>query len=141
MSLSFQVECEIEATPETVWGVLVDTASWPKWDPFCVEIEGTVALGSKVKAFTKLAPNRGFGVKVTELDAPKKMVWSGGMPLGLFKGVRTYALTKLDEGRTHFSMSEVFSGPMLKLIGRSLPDMTEAFQSFADGLKKQAESR
>ena len=39
MSKSFEVECEINAAPEKVWSILVDTANWPKWDPFCEKIE------------------------------------------------------------------------------------------------------
>ena len=38
-------------------------------------------------------------------------------------------------------MCEVFSGPMLKLIAKSIPDMTEAFDAFAAGLKARAEER
>lgn len=68
------------------------------------------------------------------------MVWTGGMPLGLFTGERTYQLTALGE-RTHFEMTEAFSGPMLELIAKSIPDMTDAFHSFAAGLEATAEQR
>jgi len=37
-------------------------------------------------------------------------------------------------------LQEVFSGPLLPLIGGSIPDMTEAFQGFVAGLKKRAEA-
>ena len=136
----YHAETTIEAPPERVWGVLVDTSKWPEWDPYCERIEGEVALGAKVKAFTKLSPGRGFGVKVSELDEPRQMVWSGGMPLGLFKGVRTYTLEPRADGGTDFSMTEVFSGPMLALIGGSIPDMSEAFEAFVGGLKARAEA-
>lgn len=138
MSLRYEVEATIDAAPAAVWEILVDTSKWPEWDPFCERIEGEVALGAKLKAFTKLQPGRGFGLKVTELTPNRRMIWSGGMPLGLFTGVRTYALEEKDGG-TRFSMSEEFGGPMLFMIKGSIPDMNEAFQSFADGLKKRAE--
>jgi hypothetical protein len=137
---SFEVTREIQAEPDAVWAILTDTSQWPSWDPFCDKVEGQVALGNKIKAFTKLAPGRGFAVKVTELVAPQKMTWSGGMPFGLFKGVRTYTLEPLAGGATQFSMREEFSGPMLRLIGGSLPDMTEAFEAFAKGLQERAEA-
>jgi hypothetical protein len=35
----------------------------------------------------------------------------------------------------HFHVREVFSRPMLALIGKSIPDMTEAFAKFVEGLK------
>jgi hypothetical protein len=136
----FETTIEISAPPERVWSTLVDTAAWPEWDPFTEKIEGTIALGNKIKAFSKLSPGRGFGVKVTKLVPNETMVWTGGMPLGLFKGERTYTLTP-GPGGTTFSMREVFGGPMLALIGKSIPDMTEAFQSFARGLKARAESQ
>jgi hypothetical protein len=68
------------------------------------------------------------------------MVWSGGMPLGLFKGERTFTLTPAEDGTVQFDMREVFSGPMLRLFGKSIPDMTEPFEKFAEGLKAKAES-
>jgi len=139
MSLVYEASTTIEASPATVWSVLVDTAKWPEWDPFCIRIDGHVALGKKVTAWTKLSPDRGFGVKVTQLDENEKMVWSGGMPLGLFKGVRTYALTERGD-ETEFSMREEFTGPMLFMIKGSIPDMTEAFEAFVNGLKERAES-
>jgi len=107
-------------------------------DPYCERIEGTVALGGTVKAYTTLAPGRAFPVKVAEFEAPTRMVWRGGMPLGLFKGERTYALSPEGEG-TVFHMQEEFSGLMLPLFNRSLPDMTEPFAKFAEGLKGRVE--
>ena len=137
--LEYSTSTTIDAPAEKVWEVLIDTAKWPEWDPSCERIEGEVALGAKIKAFTKLSPGRAFPVKVTTLVPNETMVWSGGMPLGLFKGERTYSLRAVDGGRTEFRMREVFSGPMLKLIGKSIPDMSEAFDGFAAGLKDRAE--
>jgi hypothetical protein len=135
----FETSIGIDAPPQRVWSILTDTAHWPQFDPYCDRIEGRAALGETVKAFTKLAPGRAFPVKVTEFAAPRRMVWSGGMPLGLFKGVRTYTINPAGKGST-FAMREEFSGPLLALIGKSLPDMTEPFAAFAKGLKQKAES-
>jgi hypothetical protein len=134
----FQASITIDAPPERVWDVLVDTKAWPEWDPSCERIEGDVALGATIKAFTKLSPGRAFPVKVAELVPHQRMIWTGGMPLGLFRGVRTFTLAP-EGGRTRFALREVFSGPMLALIGKSLPDMTDAFQGFARGLKGRSE--
>lgn len=136
----FKASTSIHASPEKVWAVLTNTAAWPEWDPSCERIEGRVALGEKVKAFTKLSPGRAFPVKVSEFEPGRKMTWSGGMPLGLFKGVRTFTLTPRGE-QTEFTLHEVFSGPMLALIGGTIPDMTQAFQGFVNGLKARAEAK
>lgn len=136
---SFSAGTAIDASPETVWSVLVDTPRWPDFDPFCERIEGNVVLGGTIKAFTKLAPGRAFPVKVAVLERPRLMVWRGGMPLGLFLGVRTFAITPEGAG-CRFEMREEFSGPMLGLIAGSLPDMTEPFAAFCAGLKATAEA-
>lgn len=137
--LEFQATATIDAPAAKVWAVLLDTDKWPEWDPSCDKIEGQVALGNKVKAFSKLSPGRAFPVKVTELVPNERMTWSGGMPLGLFKGERTFVLRE-EAGRTVFTVREEFSGPMLRLIGKSIPNMTEAFEGFAAGLKRRAEA-
>src|SRR5207245_2567652 len=80
----------IRATPETVWAILSDGAGWVAWNPTIEKVEGTIASGSQVKVFTKLSPGRAFPVRVSEFTPPRRMVWTGGMLLGLFKGVRTY---------------------------------------------------
>ena len=67
------------------------------------------------------------------------MVWSDGMPLGLFKGERTYLLDERD-GTTTFSMTEEYTGLLAGLITKSIPDMTDSFTEFADGLKAAAEA-
>lgn len=135
----FKATTTIHAPPEKIWSILTDGASWPQWDPSCEKIEGRIAPGEKLKAFTKLSPGRAFPVKVSEFVPHQKMTWSGGMPLGLFKGVRTFTLTPKG-GDIEFTLHEVFSGPMLALMGGSIPDMTEAFQKFVEGLKRRAEA-
>jgi hypothetical protein len=136
----FKASIRINAPASQVWSVLTKVAAWPEWDPNCDKVEGSVALGAKLKVFTKLSPGRAFPIKVSELTPNERMIWSGGMPLGLFKGVRTYSLTSRPDGSTDFTMHEVFSGPLLALIGKTIPDMTVAFQQFVAGLKKRTES-
>jgi len=137
--LEFEASTTIQAPAEKIWSVLVDTEKWPEWDPSCERIEGTVELGNTVKAFTKLSPGRAFPVKVAQLDENQQMTWTGGMPLGLFKGVRTFTLSDNGNGSVDFTLREVFSGPMLFMIKGSLPDMNPAFVGFCQGLKSRAE--
>ena len=135
----FKTTLELAASPDEVWPVLVDTTSWPQWDPFTERIEGTVALGAKLKAYSKLSPGRGFAVKVTALVPCETMVWTGGMPLGLFTGVRTYSLRARLGGGTTFTMHERYNGPLAPLITKSIPDLSQAFDAFALGLKARIE--
>ena len=90
--------------------------------------------------FSKISPGRAFPVKVA-LEPPTRMTWVGGMPFGLFKGVRTFTLTPEGDRTTRFHMREEFTGPLLSMIWRSMPDLTPSFEQFADGLKAAAEKR
>ena len=136
----FSATTTIKATPETIWAILTDAAKYPEWDPGIDRIEGRIAPGEKLKAFTKSSPGRAFPAKVTEFVPGQRMTWTGGMPLGLFKGERTFTLTPQSNGSIEFTLREVFSGPLLPLIGRSIPDLTSTFEDFAAGLKGRAES-
>ena len=129
----------IDASTETIWGILTDAAGDPEWDPGMIRLEGRVALGEKVTAYTKLSPDRAFPVTVTEFAPGAKMTWSSGMPLGLFKGERTFTLTPQSDGTVQFTVREVFSGLLLPLIGRTIPDLTASFDQFVAGLKSRAE--
>lgn len=137
---SFRAGIDIAATPEAVWAVLVDTGNWPAFDPYCERIEGQLALGATVTAYSTLAPGRAFPVKVTTLDQPKRMEWSHNLPLGTLKSVRTHTISPHDTG-CRFEVSEVMSGPMLRMIGGSVPDLTEPFEAFCRGLKGRVEAR
>jgi hypothetical protein len=135
----YRASTTIKASPEQIWAILIDGAAYPEWEPNTIRIEGRIAAGEKLTAYSKLNPGRAFPVKVTEFVPGQKMTWSGGMPLGLFKGERSFTLAPRGDGATEFALREAFSGPLLGLIGRSLPDLNTAFAQFAASLKDRAE--
>lgn len=137
--LSYSATTVIKASPDTIWRILTDAPNYPRWDPGVVRIEGRIAPGEKVTAYTKQSPDRAFPAQVTDFVPGRKMVWTGGMPLGLFKGVRTFTLNPQETNKTEFILQEQFSGPLLPLFARSIPDMSQTFEDFAAGLKAYAE--
>jgi len=137
----FTATIDIKASKEVIWGILTDAPNFPKWEPGVIRIEGTIAAGQKIVAYNKLSPDRAFPATITEFIPNQKMAWTGGMPFGLFKGVRTFTLVHKGDGIIEFTLHEEFSGPLLGMIGSSLPDMTESFQNFVNGLKAHAESQ
>ena len=137
--LSYSASTTINATPEAIWEMLTDVARWAEWNTTVDKVEGEVALGKKVTVYAKVSPGRAFAVKVSVLEPPRKMVWTGGMPLGLFKGERTYTLEPKSDGSVAVTTSEVFSGLISPLITRSMPDMQQSFDEFVVALKKRSE--
>ena len=138
-ALDYSIATKIDASPETVWAILTDAASYREWNSSIVKLDGKIAFGSEIKLVSKVAPDRTFDLKVTTFDAPKRLVWEDGG--SMFLGVRTFTLMPGSEGTTIFAMSETLSGGMLGMIEGSLPDFTKSFEAFASDLKKRAENR
>ena len=86
-SKTFEAEIIIAAPPEKVWAVLMDTDSYPDWNPTFVAVSPPYALGKKISsrvmkpdgAFIDMTPT------VTALMANRELRQSGGLP-----GVLTY---------------------------------------------------
>jgi hypothetical protein len=138
---AFTTHIDIQAPVEKIWRILTDLPRWAQWNSTIDRTVGNVELGAKVTVFVKQTPGRAFPVRVTELDAPRRMVWAGGMPLGLFKGTRVFELAAAGTAATVFSMREDYTGPLAGLIGKSIPDLQPAFDEFAQCLKREAERR
>jgi hypothetical protein len=135
----YEATATIASDPDTIWAILIDGPGYARWDSGVERVEGRIAPGEKIKVFSEANPGRGFSVKVTEFNPGRNMTWSGGMPLGLFKGVRTYTLSPQGGSATVFTMREEYTGPLLSLIWRSMPDLGPSFEQFASGLKSRAE--
>jgi hypothetical protein len=138
---SYEAESLVDASPETIWAILTEASKYANWDSGVERVEGNIASGETISVYSKISPGRAFPVKVIEFLPGQKMVWSGGMPMGLFKGVRTFTLSPDGKGLTKFKMREEFSGLMLPLIWGSMPDLGPSFKQFAAGLKSRAESK
>lgn len=138
MTTRYHVERRIDAPPERVWSLLTNAGTYRAWNKAGISIDGTIAPGNTISLLSIANPKRTFRRHVTEMAAPK-MVWSDGMPLGLFTGERTY-LVQPREGVTHFEMTEEYTGLLAPMFTKAIPDLTESFNLFADGLKAAAEA-
>jgi hypothetical protein len=140
---TFRMQCtvatEIKAAPEEVWALLTDADDMVRWNSTLTSVEGNIGPGGTVKMQVPEAPDRTFKIKVTRFVPNQEMVWRNGNPV-LFLGVRTYSLTPNPEGTaTRFQMDEVFSGLVLPMVARGLPDFGPIFERYAADLKAEAE--
>jgi hypothetical protein len=140
MPAGYAVTRTINAAPERVWRLLIDGEDYPRWNPSVVSLRGRIASGEKIELVSTVSTKRRFVLSVSEVEPERRMVWSSGMPLGLFRGVRTFVLESRSSSQTEFSMREEYSGLLAGLIARTIPDLNDAFGQFADGLKAAAES-
>ena len=132
---SYEVRRQIAAEPAEVWAILTDADRLVAAGTGVARIEGRIEQGATFTLWSEAVPDRGFKTRVMQMEAPRRMVWQGGLPAGLFRGVRTFTLTAADGG-TEFAMREEFTGLMLPLVWRSMPDLQPSFDAFADGLAR-----
>jgi len=135
----FSSVIDINATPDIIWNIITDAASFPEWEPNITRIEGDIALDKELTIHTKLSPNRAFSVKVSELIPRAKITWSMGSRFNPLKGSRTFTLTAQNDGTTQVVTREIFSEPLFALVSRAIPDLTESFEQFSAALKSRAE--
>lgn len=78
-------EITINAAPEKVWKVLIETDDYPNWNPVMELVEGKVQEGNKVKyKFTQdESTTCEIGATVVQLVPNKLLNQKGGIPLVL----------------------------------------------------------
>jgi hypothetical protein len=135
----FSTTIAIGAPAETVWALLTDADRYPSWNSTVEKIDGRIAAKRKIKLYTKAMPGRAFKLRVALFERPARMLWTGGMPFGLFTGTRTFTLAPAADGGIVFTMREAFLGLLAGLISRSIPDLQPSFDAFAADLKQAAE--
>jgi len=136
---AYTVRARIDATPDAVWARLTNAADFTRWNSTVTRLEGQIAPGQRLELEVPLAPGRTFKPRVKTMEPTARMVWSDGAA-PMFKGERVFTLTADADGTTTFQMTETFTGVLLPLIRRSLPDFRAAFEQYAHDLKNACEA-
>jgi len=112
-SKTFRAEIVVPAAPEDVWAVLMDTGSYPEWNPVFVVVDGQYAEGAKL--VNKVRDPAGkileMTAKVRTLTPNRELRQAGGVP-----GVITFDhrwLLEPVEGGTRVTQHEVDRGAFL----------------------------
>ena len=129
----------IQATPEQLWQLLTDAGSYSEWDNGINNVEGSITENSHITVHPK-GDSSPHDITVTEIAPERRMVWREGMPLGLFREVRTFRLLSEREGTTRVSISEEVSGPLSMFRKKRLEAVQGELDQFAAGLKAAAEA-
>jgi hypothetical protein len=137
-AMTCEVEINIQASTETVWRLLSDAKSFPRWNSTVTGIEGEIREGERLRLHVP-GMKRTLTPRVSGVVPARRMVWSDGVAL-VFRGVRTFVLTPRGDASTDFVMEERFSGAIFALTKRLLPDFRPIFEAYANDLKREAET-
>ena len=130
-------QVEVNADPETVWGVISGIEHWPEWNPAVT----SAALDGPVSPGTMFRWKAGGTITSTleVVDPPREIGWTGKM-LGI-KAVHVYRLEPRG-GRTFVHTAESWDGPLPKLIPRIMrKPLQRSLATSLQALKAAAEQR
>jgi hypothetical protein len=136
-TLFCRVEVTVHARAERLWALLTDAQDFPRWNSTVTRIEGRIREGERLRVHVP-GTNMVFTPTVSGVVADQRMIWTGGFS-PVFKGVRSFELRPRADGATDFAMAERFSGLMIPLVQRSMPDFGPVFARFAADLRREAE--
>src|SRR5215469_1370295 len=138
---SISTDVEISASPERVWAVLADLASYPQWNPFIRSASGELAEGAGLTLRLVPAEGRAMTFRPTVLAArPGELLrWIGRLIVpGIFDGTHQFALEDLG-GRTRLIQSETFRGLLVPFTGKTIARTEVSFHALNRALKERAE--
>ncbi len=140
--LTLQDRMWIKATPDRVWAVMVDIRRWPEWNRACIRVgdfqgkPSTVGFRFSMVLRMAKAPVP-FHPAVTEVDAPRKIVWSSTQ--ASVTGERTFTLERIDDG-TLITDTKRFTSPVLPLRAfYPRPVIARMSRTWLTSLKAEAE--
>ena len=112
---------EIDASAETVWNILSDFESWPRWNPDIESVKLKGRFGEGAKFSWKTGPGT-IRSKLEEIKPQEKLAWAG-KTFGI-KAIHIWKIEQTDGGTVvtteeswdglHVSVFRKYFGRMLK---------------------------
>lgn len=140
MSIVFTTGIDVDATKAEVWEVLTDFDSYGEWSNF-TKVEGTAQAGARLRM---RMPGFRFTSTVATATPGQELRWVAKIVSeGVFYGQHSFVLSDRDNGTTHVTNTEEFSGaltrPFERLFARS--NRTDGYIEFNQALKQRVEAR
>lgn len=140
----FTIEHSIEfsATPEEAWAVLMDASAYAEWNPYLLELRGTVEVGNSIE-ISIVQENWDEPMRLTQtviaLDPPRYFHWRGQLPpAGLFQTDHSFRIEPITDDRIRFVQREEFRGKIAEFLDEEARKFTErAFASMDEALARR----
>lgn len=135
-----ETDLHVGATPEHVWGVLVDFPAYREWSPH-LTVAGRPERGQRLRV-TAAAPGE-KGMRFTPLvlaaEPGRLLRWRGRLLVpGLCDGVHKFVLTSQGSG-TRLVHAENFRGLLVPFLGRALAQTERRLRQQNRALKRHVE--
>ena len=134
---------DIDASAETVWGMLVDFGSYPEWNPLTVGIEGEPVVGEVVKLHVDLGGQKMTRKHViSRVEERSALCWTiRTKKPWLMRGERCQTLEILGKGKCRYRNEERVEGLVSFIVAISHKGkIRHGLEMLGQALKKRAES-
>jgi hypothetical protein len=132
---------QIAATPQQVWAVLADLASYPQWNPLFRQASGQLTAGSRV-TLKAVHPASGrvmtVKVKVLAAEPGTELRWVSSLP-GVITGEHRFTLTPANGG-TRLVQAETYRGLLARMSASTVTRTQASFQALNEAIKQRAEN-
>lgn len=132
----------IDAPAFSVWNMLTDLASYPRWNPFITRIKGELKQGSRLDMEMKFASEKGvaIGPVVVDVQLERHISWLDRSTGGLFVAEHKLEIQTLAHDRVTFFQIASFTGPIVSLVEKKLETgFRKGLEEMNLALKKVAE--
>ncbi|GAA6156086.1 hypothetical protein NBRC116588_15590 [Pyruvatibacter sp. HU-CL02332] len=134
---------DIDAPPCTVYATLADFGNYALWNPYHVRVAGSGVVGEGLE----VRVSRPDGVvvdvphvRLLEAEPCQSLAWGGGIN-GIFAGEHRFDLEQREDGNTHLSHTEVFSGLFIGFADLPVPVLTEGYERMNEALRREVEGK
>ncbi len=138
--LEYSHTINIKADSKRVWQLLTDHRDYSEWNSTINTFKGEFIQGNTIEMTVPEIEGKVFRAKVKEIVPYRWMLWTNGSPVTL-KGKRSYQLSEQSNGSTTLMVKESFSGLLVPLFVKKLPDLTPVFKHFAQDIKRIATAK
>ena len=143
MGKTLQTEVDIQASKEKVWGILIDFAAYPQWNPFIKSISGEPKSGARLRVHIEPPGARGATLRPQVLSAVpgQELKWLGHLIVpGIFDGEHHLLIREKDPDNVTFIQAERFKGVLIPFTREILDRTRQGFESMNMALKERAEA-
>jgi hypothetical protein len=131
---------DIAATPERVWAVLADLASYPQWHPVFRQASGLLATGSRItlsSAHPDTDRTMTAKVKVLTAEPATELRWVSNV-FGVMRSERSFTLSPAGGG-TRLVQAGSYRGLFARFPAKTVSRIEGGFEAINQAIKQRAE--
>lgn len=137
-------EILIRAGEEDVWALITDFASYPKWNPLMLKVQGKAVEGERLQILIHLFLATDMRAQPTVLcvQRNRRLSWKGGLAIpGLLDGEHILEVYPDSPGVLRLVQREIFTGLLAPLFLVWMgPEVKQGFENMNHQVKILAEN-